>query len=85
MQRSADRFNELEGRIEGISQLLLYLTAQLEIDNSLDGNTISKSLRHKTGSIKRLDPPVLQSAQRVMLHLADCLDAARTERQKQGH
>lgn len=80
-----DRFNELDGRIEAISCLLLQLTAALEINDSIIGTDITIALRRRADNIKLSNPDVLTSAKRALLDLARMLDDARTIRQKRGH
>ncbi len=73
--------NDLRGQIEAISLLLLNVTAQLEINQQIDGPVMTDALRRKADTLDNLDPAVLPCAEAALQHLADLLDAARTQRQ----
>ncbi len=76
--------SELEGRIEGLANLLLLLTAKLDIKGIIDDSEISAGLNRKADKLKGLDPAVLESARHALKHLADQLDDARKNRQIQA-
>lgn len=71
-------FDELAGRVEGVGQALLYLTAELEMAGIIDGPRLSRAWR----TAQRPNVlPVLETAHRTLLELAQTLDDARTNRQ----
>ncbi|MHC3433677.1 hypothetical protein [Delftia lacustris] len=73
-------FDELAGRIEGVGQALLYLTAELEMRGFIDGLRVTQAWR----SAQRPNVlPVLETARRTLCELAQALDDARTSRQSQ--
>ncbi|MDZ7862428.1 hypothetical protein [Acidovorax sp.] len=74
----ARHFDELAGRIEGVGQALLYLTAALEMQGVIDGPRLSQAWR----SAQQPNVlPVLETARRTLHELAGTLDGARTARQ----
>lgn len=79
-----DEFDELSGRIEGVSRLLLHLIAKLEDSGFVDGPALTEVSRRSAQSL-RFDRPNLQATQRTMLELCDALDGARKHRQESGH
>ena len=74
-------FDELAGRIEGVAQALLHLTALLEMQGVIDGPRLSRALRSAQGPSVL---PVLETARHTLRELAEKLDGARTERQSLG-
>lgn len=75
-------FDELAGRIEGVAQALLLLTADLEMWGLIDGPRLSlawRSARHPNVL------PVLETARHTLTELAQALDDARSSRQSPPH
>lgn len=71
-------FDELAGRIEGVGQALLLLTAALEMQGVIDGPRMSRAWR----SAQRPNVlPVLETARHTLAEMAQALDDARTKRQ----
>ncbi len=73
-------FDELAGRIDGIGQALLRVTAALEMQGVIDGPLVSEGWRmavrpHTVGSVRH------HSAYTLLQDLADALEAARNSRQ----
>jgi hypothetical protein len=73
-------FDELAGRIDGVGQALLRLTAALEMQGVIDGPLVSEGWRgavrrHTAGSVRH------HSAYKLLQALADSLEAARNSRQ----
>lgn len=78
-----DDFNELAGRIQGLTDFILRLTATLEMDGLIDGPLLTGRLRQLADG--RQFPHGHLEASKLALHqLADQLDAARTVRQGDG-
>jgi hypothetical protein len=76
---NADDFNELAGRIEAISRVVLHLAAALEEGGVIDGPLFTQQLR--TSLRPRLDASAhLHGARARLLELADRLDDARRYR-----
>lgn len=74
-------FDELAGRVEGVAQALLYLSAELEMKGFIDGPRLSRAWR------KAQPPnvlPVMETARVTLCELAQALDGARAQRQAQG-
>lgn len=78
MEHTAD-FDELAGRINGIGQALLRLTAELEMQSLIDGPRLCASLR-RAAAVYSSDQIVHGSTQAVLLELAKLLDESRTSR-----
>jgi hypothetical protein len=79
---NSTEFNELAGRIQGLSDFLLHLTAQLEVDGIIDGPRLTKGLRvfaHR----RRFPEEHLTAAKRTLDELAHFLDEAREARARQ--
>lgn len=71
-------FDELAGRIEGIGQALLLLTADLEMRGVIDGPRLS--LAWRTAQRPNVQP-VLETARHTLVEMAQALDGARMKRQ----
>lgn len=73
-----NQFEELAGRIDGVAQALLRITAELEGARLIDGPRISGALRlaRRPGQAC----PKLQASRRVLGQIALELDAARAAR-----
>jgi hypothetical protein len=78
MATTAD-FDELSGRIDGIGQALLRLTAELEMQGVIDGSRVSaawiRAAQPHTG-----DTAVHHSSHKTLAHLVQLLDDARGSR-----
>lgn len=73
-------FDELGGRIEGVAQALLLLTADLEMRGLIDGPRLAQAWR-STRSPNAL--ALLETARHTLAELAQALDDARSYRQSQ--
>lgn len=71
---------ELAGRIEGMAQAFLHLSAALEMAGALDGQLLTDALRDRAESRDRR-PDTLPGVVPVLHDLADQLDRARDARQ----
>ena len=71
-------FDELAGRIEGMSRAVLHIAAALEIAGLIDGPRLSQGWR------SGLPGPGLEVANRTLQELARALDGARSQRQAQA-
>lgn len=76
-------FDELAGRIDGIGQALLRLTAALEMQGVIDGPLVSERWR-EAAQVHPDDSTVHRSANKTLLQLAALLEAARSSRQSPG-
>lgn len=70
---------ELAGRIEGMGQALLHLTAALEMAGALDGAKLTTVLRERAESQAR-QQETLPGVEAALHDLADQLDRARDVR-----
>ncbi len=76
-------FEELAGRIEGISRAVLHLAAALEKSNVIDGSQLAQAwsesiAQHAAGT------PLQATAHKTLQELAFALNDARRFRQSQG-
>lgn len=77
---STTEFDELAGRIDGIGQALLRLTAELEMQGVIDGSRVSAAWR--TVADRRPEPTAVHRiAHKTLAQLAHMLDDARGARQ----
>lgn len=72
--------DELAGRIDGVAQAMLRLTAQLEMDGFMPGPRLAQAWRQARPEHLALDVQ-LQASRKVLLQMAEQLDAARSNRQ----
>ena len=79
-----DEFDELAGRIDGIGQALLRLTAALEMQGVIDGLQVS-ALWRQAAKTHPDDQAVHRKAHMTLMQLAQLLDDARSSRQSAGH
>lgn len=79
MEHTAE-FEELAGRINGMGQALLRLTAELELRKIIDGPRISAAWERAAG-VYCSAQPAHQSSKKVLQHLVQLLDEARGSRQ----
>lgn len=73
-------FDELAGRIDGIGQALLRLTAELEMQGIIDGPRVSAAWR-RAAQPYTLDTAMHRSAYTTLQLLTKLLDDARSSRQ----
>jgi len=73
-------FDELAGRIEGIAQAVLHLSAAMEIEGIIDGPQLSQSWRRSVSDQSAEADAMRKTAQRTLSELSQALDAARTIR-----
>lgn len=71
---------ELAGRVDGVAQALLRLTAQLEVAGVIHGPRVCESWRQARPESLAVDQP-LQASRKVLMQLAEQLDAARSNRE----
>ncbi|WP_291517514.1 hypothetical protein [Acidovorax sp.] len=71
-------FDELAGRLEGVSRAVLHIAAALEIKGIIDGPQLSQAWR------SALPLPGFDVAGRTLQELALALDDARSQRQALG-
>jgi len=76
-----DAFDELAGRIDGIAQAVLRLTAALEIAGLIDGPQLSAAWRNVRPDPLQSDP-LREASRRTLLALALELDDARQARSR---
>ena len=77
-------FDELAGRIDGIGQALLRLTAALEMQDIIDGPKMCEAWRRVT-VLRPERTAVYRSAHKTLLQLAQLLDDARSSRLSREH
>lgn len=77
-------FDELAGRIEGISRALLHVVAMLEDARIIDGSLLSREW-HRTKLHLHQGTLLSAAADRTLQELAQALDHARIHRQTAGH
>lgn len=68
-------FDELAGRVEGVSRAVLHIAAALEIAGLIDGPQLAQAWR------SALPLPGFEVAGRTLQELAHALDGARNQRQ----
>jgi hypothetical protein len=73
-------FDELAGRIQALTDFVLHLTADLEINQIINGSRLTQGL-HKFADGRQFDGRHLQATQRTLHELAQFLDDARSRRQ----
>ncbi len=76
-------FDELAGRIDGLGQALLRLTAALEMQGVIDGPLVSERWREAARGCPD-DSTMHRSARKTLLQLAELLEDARSSRQSSG-
>lgn len=79
-----DDFDELAGRIEGVSTVLLHLIADLEMREIMDGPRFTQGMRRAAEQLQ-FPQPHLEPTKRTLLEMASALDAARKNRQEAGN
>ena len=72
-------FDELAGRIDGIGQALLRLTAELEMQGLIDGTRVSAAWT-RAAQPHSGDKAVHHSSHKTLAQLAQMLDEARSSR-----
>ena len=72
--------DELAGRIDGVAQAVLRLTAQLEMDGFMLGPRLAQAWREARPEHLALGVQ-LQASRKVLLQMAEQLDTARANRQ----
>lgn len=72
-------FDELAGRVDGVAQALLRITAELEVARLIDGPRLAQAWRGARPEQLAVEPQ-LQASRRVLQQLADQLDVARQNR-----
>jgi len=77
---SNEQFNELAGRIQGLSDFIMHLTAELEIKELIDGPRLNQAVREFAEN-RCFEGEHLQAAQRTLSQMAHFLNDARVCRQ----
>lgn len=81
-------FNELAGRVEGVSRAFMLLVAMMEEKDMVNGRSYCASLR-RTENALCFPAPSLAATKRTLREMAEELDSARTARRskvsKQGN
>ena len=77
-------FNELAGRIEGLSRLVLNMAAMLEEASIIDGPRLCAVLRSDSKLLEGSTGKHMETAQLVLQQLADQLESGRSFRQSMG-
>lgn len=73
-------FDELAGRLEGLSRAVLTLAWTMERETDMDGLTLTRHWRESVPP--QHEERTLRIARRTLLELADALDGARKSRQQ---
>jgi len=74
-----DDFNELAGRIQGLGDFVLYLTAELEMKQLIDGDRLNKAVQDFAEN-RYFESDHLQATKRTLDELAQFLHDARMRR-----
>lgn len=77
-------FNELAGRIEGLSRLVLNMAAMLEEASIIDGPRLCAVLRNDSKLLEGSTGKHMATAQLVLHQLAEELEFARNARQSRS-
>jgi len=81
-----EQFEELTGRIQGIADFMLGLTAQLEIDGTIDGAGFTERLRERAGTLNITDRrQCTDAARRILEDMAHHLEKMRNIRRSQPY
>ena len=75
-----NEFDELAGRIEGLSRAVLLLANMMEEETNMDGLTLTRQWRESVR--KDADSDSLRTARTTLHELAQALDDARSRRQQ---
>jgi hypothetical protein len=79
-----DQFNELAGRIQGLGDYVLHLTAELEVKQCIDGENLTKVVR-KFAENRCFDGDHLEATKRTLIELTEFINQARIRRQENPH
>lgn len=74
-------FNELAGRIQGLGDFILGLTAELEIQQAIDGERFSKHIQHFAEN-RCFEGDHLAATKRTLNEMARFIAEARQRRQQ---
>lgn len=77
---NTQEFDELAGRIEGLSRAVLSLTVAMERQALIEGPRLSQAWRDSV-SDRSADTPLRSTARKTLQELAAALDDARNHRQ----
>jgi len=80
---SAEEFNELAGRIEGLANAVMFLAADLEERGIIDGHRYSESLR-EMADVLCFEGAHLEAARRTLREMAKDMDGARNRRRSKA-
>lgn len=75
--------NELAGRIDGVCRVLMWLIADLERRELIDGERFCRDMRRSAPD--RMQYPGLEASARVIAEIANELDDARISRRSGEH
>ena len=73
-------FNELAGRIEGVTRAVLLLAQMMERETDMDGLTLTRQWRESV--LQQADVGIADTARRTLHSMAQQLDDARTRHQE---
>lgn len=79
---NSQQFNELAGRIQGLSDFVMHLTAELEIKEIIDGPRLNQAVREFAAN-RNFEGEHLQATRRTLNEMAHFLNDARVCRQAQ--
>jgi len=77
-----DDFNELAGRIQGLGDFVMHLTAELETKQLIDGERLNQGVREFAAN-RCFEGDHLQATKRTLNEIAQFLNDARMRRQVQ--
>lgn len=78
-----DSEQDLAGRVDAVAQALVWLTAELEVSEAINGPRLSAAWRARRLPDGTPDE-MAQACLRTLVQMADALDAARSVRQSRG-
>jgi uncharacterized protein YicC (UPF0701 family) len=75
-------FNELAGRIQGLGDFIMHLTAALEVEQLIDGERLDQAVREFAAN-RCFEGDHLQATKRTLNEMVQFLSEARQRRQEQ--
>lgn len=79
------QYEELSGRIEGLADFVLALTATLEMDSLINGKVLTERI-HQSAQLRTIPdrPDCTKAARQMLLGMASQLESMRAARQLKG-
>jgi len=77
---SAEEFNELAGRIDGLAKVVMALIADMENREAINGPRFCHRLRVHADELENPPGERLETSKRTIRQIADYLDEARANR-----